>query len=80
MVSFVGAQEVVDGGGKFGDKLEAFVGDEVRRKPPQCDVPVNEDVGGAFCGEFGGSNTEHVITVAKTIGETQDVRDIAGGE
>lgn len=74
------APKVVDGGGKFGVDRMAIVGDEGSRASPQGDVHVDERVGTAFGGEFGGVNGEHVSITAKTVGEKRDVGATASDE
>ena len=42
------------------------------------DVAVHQDVGGAFCGEFGCGDSEHVRAAAEAIREKVDVRVSSG--
>lgn len=66
---FVDAQQVVDGGGEFGNELEAVVGDDGGWASPPGDAAVDEVAGGIFGGAFGGGNSELVGAAADLVRE-----------
>ena len=45
---------------------------------PERGVAVQQDVGSAFCGEFGCCDSEHVRTAAETIREENYLRSSSG--
>ena len=50
-------------------KLRSVIGQEGERTSPERDLAVRQDIGGAFSGEFGCSDSEHVRAAAEAIRE-----------
>ena len=72
----VNAEALVEGAGKFRAKLKSIVGKECNGASPERYVAVDEDIGGAWCGELGLGCGVHVGTAAEAISEEEDV-DVA---
>ena len=53
--------------------LRSIIGQDGERTSPQRDQAVHQNVFGAFGGEFGCGDGEHVLATAKAIREEEDV-------
>ena len=62
-------KQLVNSGRESSTKLKAIIGQEGGRASPQRNEAVYQNVGGAFGGEFGRGNSEHVGTAAKAVRE-----------
>ena len=60
-------EQLVNGGRESSTKLKAIIGQEGRRASPQKNEAVYQNVCGAFGGEFGRGNSEHVGATAKAV-------------
>ena len=58
--------------------MRPVIGPEVEQASPETDVVVHQDVGSAFCDEFGCGDSGHVRTAADTIHDKEDVRLSSG--
>ena len=65
--------QLVHGGRQSSAELRSIIGQEGGQTSPQRDEAVHQSVCGAFGGEFGCVDGEHVRATAKTIREEEDV-------
>ena len=71
--NFSDLQNPIDGVRKLGAELEAVVREDAARVSPGTKLPVDGNVSGALSGKLSHCDCEHVISVAETISEKQDV-------
>ena len=67
-------EQLAHGGRQASAKLRSIIGQEGGRASPHRDVAVHQNVCGAFGGEFGRGNGEHVRATVKAVREEKDIR------
>ena len=70
---FMYTLQLVYGGRQSSAELRSIIGQEGGRASPQRDEVVQHNVCGAFGGEFGCGDGEHVCAAAKAVREEEDV-------
>ena len=54
--------------------MRSVIGQKGGRASPERDLVVHQDVGSAFCGEFGSGDREYVRMANETVREQEEVR------